>query len=599
MSTITSFDSIKSILHEQNLAELYENRVKNWPDQVAYIVEDGISNQSLTYSQVDEHVQKIASYLSSIGVKANDRVAIYAPNSVHWLMVDWAIIYLGAVSVPIYATNLKSNVDYITKDADAKVIFTGTEQQAEVALELLHEKDSVINNIVCFEPTDFKEITYIEDIISSTDLAPAKRHHADVNDLVTLIYTSGTTGEPKGVMLTHNNLLSMAALHDEELDLNNVEDLSLCFLPLSHIFEKGWSSFLFHRGIRNVVLSDPKLVAEALKKHQPTAVCSVPRLYEKIYHAVWAKMNKVGMTRKVFNYSMKVAEKRADKLKANKKVGWWLEKKFQFVDKKIFAQVREQTGGRLKTMPCGGAALPGEITRFFHLIGLPIIKGYGLTETSATVTMFKSKFPPYDSVGKTINKLSIKIGDNDEIMVKGPTVMKGYYNKPEATAKVFEDGWFKTGDAGFIDDQGNLFVTDRIKDLIKTSGGKYIAPQQLEGAFLTTPLIEQIAIIGEGMPYVTALVVPQKEALKDWSFKKLIGDITYIQLLKNEKVLDMYQEIFDNVNQQFARYEQIKKFILIDRPFSMEKGELTPTLKIKRNVVRDNFKKEIKRMYES
>jgi long-chain acyl-CoA synthetase len=426
-----------------------------------------------------------------------------------------------------------------------------------------------------------------------------KRYYeCESTDLASIIYTSGTTGEPKGVMLDHTNFMQSLVAHDFELDVSE-KDSSLSFLPLSHIYERSWVFFCLHRGIKVYFNQNPKLIAEVLKEVKPTVMCTVPRIFEKIYAAIQDKRKEASPSKmKLASWALGIGNAYFNKYKRNDiKVPLALKLKHKIADKLVLSKLREVFGGRIKFMPCGGAPLAPDMVSFFHSFGLNIKCGYGLTETTATVSLFGYKHFEFNSAGKAIHGTQIKIGENDEILVKGPSLMKGYYKKPKETADVFEDGWFKTGDAGKMDEKGNLIITDRIKDLMKTSGGKYIAPQKLELALINDAFIEQISVIGDQQKYVTALAVPSFENLKKYAIEHKIAYEDIEELINQSQIKEMFEKRIEALQKDFSVFEKIKKFSLLPKEFSIEAGEITATLKLKRKVIQKKYKGIIDKMY--
>ena len=413
------------------------------------------------------------------------------------------------------------------------------------------------------------------------------------------MFTSGSTGEPKGVMLDHTNFMESLKAHDYELEVSE-NDSSLSFLPLSHIYERSWVFFCLHRGIKVYFNQNPKLIAEVLKEVKPTVMCTVPRIFEKIFAAIQDKRKEASPTKmKLASWALGIGNAYYNKhIRIEKKVPLTLKLKHKIADKLVLSKLRQVFGGRIKFMPCGGAPLAADMVSFFHSFGLNIKCGYGLTETTATVSLFGYKHFEFNSAGKAIHGTEIIIGENDEILVKGPGVMKGYYKKPIETAEVFKDGWFCTGDAGKIDEHGNLIITDRIKDLMKTSGGKYIAPQKLEMALINDAFIEQIAVIGDQQKYVTALAVPSFENLKKYALEHKITFKDVEELINNNQIKDMFEKRFEELQKEFSVFEKIKKVTLLPKEFSIEAGEITATLKLKRKVIQQKYKELIDKMYK-
>lgn len=539
--------------------------------------------------------------LQQSGVKPNDNVAIYADNIVEWILFDLAIVSIGAVSVPIYATNTASQAKYILDEAEIKVILTGNQAQYDNILSIYAESDYLETIVTADEYIELKtEKSYhfnqwIEGHSTELNIEPR-----NADDLATLIYTSGTTGEPKGVMLTHGNFLKAFDSHMGFFKFENPEnEHSLSFLPLSHVFERTWAIFMLHVGAQIYLSENPKLIADTLKEVKPTMMCSVPRLYQKIYAGVWNKINQESVLKqKIFRWALKIGTKVSELKRREEKISFPLSLSHKLAEKLVFSKIKAQMGGRLWFMPVGGASLSHEITQFFDALGIHLTIGYGLTETCATVTCFPFTKYQYGTVGKPLAGVSYKIGENNEILVKGNGVMKGYYKKPEATAEVFtEDGWFKTGDSGTMDTEGNLIIVDRIKDLMKTSNGKYITPQPIENLLTNDNYIQQAIVVGDNKPYVTALLVPDFEALKEMAHKLELQFNSLEELINLQKIKDFYTERVNQLQKNLAGFEKIKNFRLLPAELTMELNEITPTLKIKRTIVLQKFALLIDEMY--
>ncbi|MDV7186717.1 long-chain fatty acid--CoA ligase [Lutibacter sp. TH_r2] len=577
-------------------AIFYKNsKTKTW---------DGIS-----WSSFYTRIQKVSKALISFGIKEQQNVAIFAQNMAEWIIADIAIMNTRAVTVPIYATNSKKETEYIVNDAEISVIFVGDQEEFD-KVEEISKTNKFLKLIVALKPTvdlrNHSNAVYFTDFLEAefpksveTELEKRFFEH-ELDDLASIIYTSGTTGEPKGVMLDHNNFAASLKAHETELNVNE-NDVSLSFLPLSHIYERSWVFFCIQSGIQVYFNQNPKEIAEVLKEVKPTLMCTVPRIFEKIFNAIQEKRKEASPTKmKMASWALGIGNRYHNKYKRlDKKVPLGLKIKFKIADKLVLSKLRGVFGGNVKFMPCGGAPLQADMVSFFHSFGLNIMCGYGLTETTATVSLFGYKHFEFNSAGKAIAGTEIKIGENNEILVKGPGVMKGYYKKPEATAEVFtEDGWFKTGDAGVMDEFGNLVITDRIKDLMKTSGGKYIAPQKLEMAMVGDSFIEQIAVIGDQQKYVTALMVPNYEGLKKYADEHSISFKNIEELIKHNQIKDMFEKRFEELQKEFSGFEKIKKFTLLPKEFSIEAGEITATLKLKRKVIQKKYKELIDKMYK-
>ena len=561
----------------------------------------------ISWTDFGDKIQNLSKALLNYGIKEHQNIAIFAENMPDWIIADIAIMSIRGVTVPIYATNSKNEVEYIVNDAEINLIFVGGQAEYDKALQIsktnsnlkyiisLCEDIKIENNENSIHLNDFLVLKMNETI--ETELQ--KRYYeCESTDLASIIYTSGTTGEPKGVMLDHTNFMQSLVAHDFELDVSE-KDSSLSFLPLSHIYERSWVFFCLHRGIKVYFNQNPKLIAEVLKEVKPTVMCTVPRIFEKIYAAIQDKRKEASPTKmKLASWALGIGNAYFNKYKRNDiKVPLALKLKHKIADKLVLSKLREVFGGRIKFMPCGGAPLAPDMVSFFHSFGLNIKCGYGLTETTATVSLFGYKHFEFNSAGKAIHGTQIKIGENDEILVKGPSLMKGYYKKPKETADVFEDGWFKTGDAGKMDEKGNLIITDRIKDLMKTSGGKYIAPQKLELALINDAFIEQISVIGDQQKYVTALAVPSFENLKKYAIEHKIAYEDIEELINQSQIKEMFEKRIEALQKDFSVFEKIKKFSLLPKEFSIEAGEITATLKLKRKVIQKKYKGIIDKMY--
>lgn len=559
--------------------------------------------KELSWKKFSEIVFKTANALKNAGVQENDKVAIYADNSSEWMIFDLATLAIGAITVPIYSTNNAEQAEYIINDSGAKVILAGNQAQYDACLEILHANKSSLEHIIVSKKAVWikKEFNsfFLEDFIakSSPKLDFIVKEYDDV---ATLIYTSGTTGTPKGVMLTHGNFIKAFDAHFEFFKFKNFEEeLSLAFLPLTHVFERSWSLLCLYGGARVYFLEDPKNIAKALEEVKPTMMCAVPRFFQKVYAGVLEKAEESSsLKKKIFDWALEIGWQTAELRRNEKPIPFGLKIKENVANALVFSKIKEKMGGRLWFLPCGGASLSPEVTRFFDSIGIHITVGYGLTETSATLTLFPLTHFEHGTCGKTLPGVEIRIGENDEIQARGNGIMKGYYNQPEETEKVFtEDGWFKTGDAGKIDEKGNLTITDRLKDLMKTSNGKYIAPQQIENLLTNNNFIQQIALIAEGRQFVSALIVPNFEFLTEFLKKNNIPFTNWNDVVKNEKVNHFYKEKIQELQSHLSDYEKVKKFALLPAEFEISTGEITPTLKVKRNVVMKKYAEVIEEMY--
>jgi long-chain acyl-CoA synthetase len=558
-----------------------------------------------TWDELTSLIKKTSKSLIAGGIKPQENVAIFSQNKVEWSIADLGIMSAGAVSVPIYATNTAGQAKYIIDEAEIRTIFVGDQEQYDKALEIYTDSSGTLEQIVVFENSvkiENEAAIHFDKFFEKGINTPESEFESRLNsisgdDLATIIYTSGTTGEPKGVMLTHDNFNEAFRIHDLRLNISR-NDHSLAFLPLSHVFERCWSLYVLYKGVKNSYLGDPKDILNALSEVKPTIMCSVPRLYQKAYHTILAKVEGGSpMKKKLFQAAMRTGKLRAHLLRRGEALPLKLRLKYGFYDALIFKKIRKVFGGNLWMMPCAGAPLSAEITEFFHAIGMPLLIGYGLTETTATVSVFPDKGFEFGTVGFAMPDVEVKIGADDEILVKGKTIMKGYYKKPEETAKVFEGEWLKTGDAGTIDEKGHITITDRIKDLMKTSGGKYVAPQQIESILTNDNFIENAILIGDDKPYISALLVPNFEALKEYAHSLNLSYHSVEDLIKKSHISEFYEQKLEQLQQSLANFEKVKKFRLLPHDFSMHLGELTPTLKIRRQTIINHFRKLIDDMY--
>lgn len=565
-----------------------------------------------SWLELRRQVESAACALEILGVREEGTITIFSGNRPEIIITDFAAYANRAVPVSIYSTSSAEQVKYIVNDSGCEMIFVGNKDQYEIVASIRKECPR-LRQIVVFDDVerlkgDTTTITFAQ-LLQLGDKASAKCREAvksrtasaRPDDIATIIYTSGTTGEPKGAVLPHSCFNAVMKIHVERLTMLSDEDTSLCFLPLSHIFEKAWTYFCLYMGMKIYINDDPRAIQHAIREVQPTCMCSVPRFWEKVYTAVQEKLGDMkGIRKWIAARALKVGRRRnLDYKRCGKKVPWLLEKQYQFFDRKVFAPMRKVIGvSRGNIFPTAGAPLSANIVEFLHSCGINIIIGYGLSETTATVTCYPDLNYEIGTVGTTMPEVEVRIGDENEIQIKGPTVMRGYYNKPEATAEAFtDDGWFRTGDAGYIDDSGQLVLTERIKDLFKTSNGKYIAPQAIESRLGEDKYIEQVAVIGDKRKYVTAIIIPAYEALKEYARKKHIKYRDIEELIKNSDIRKMLQERIDRLQESFAGFERIKKFTLLSQAFTMEAGELTNTLKIRRPVINSRYAREIEAMY--
>lgn len=596
------------ILEKHYIDAIASMSVKN-PSQVILRGKDGAGPwYDVTWGELWNNVTACSRALISLGVKPGDNVVIFSQNTTQWITSDLAVMDIRAVTVPIYATSSPGQVRYIIKETGAKVAFAGAQAQYDILAGLCSEGAVELDRIVVFDLSvtlSSENSVYFRDFLSSV---PASGAHADElesrrtkrsdSDLATIIYTSGTTGEPKGAMLGHDAIMQAMKIHDIRISLGP-DDLSLCFLPLCHVFERGWTWYCLYKGCPVSVLTDTKKIGEALPEVAPTAFCSVPRIYEKMYQKINANvLSGPRIKRWAFNLALGIGRRYNECLRLGKKPSWWLRGLYAVADRLVFSTVRNAIGGRLRIMPTAGAHVPHFIIDFFHAMGIHLMVGYGLTETCATVSACPDVNYELGSVGTPFPEVEVKIGQENEILVRSRTLMRGYYKKPEATAEAIDaEGWFHTGDAGMLDEGGNLFITERIKDLMKTSQGKYIAPQMIESRLTGDALIEQAVVIGDQKPYVTALVVPNFAALKEYASAIGLKFKTVEELINAPRIRKLYEDKINELQKELAGFEMVKKFTLLAKEFSMDSGELTPTLKIRRKIILERLAPQIALMY--
>ena len=598
-----------------HLAELIRRQADKYGNKTALKYRNDETKKwfKVSWNELAEKVRLTAEAMAEFGIEIQEKIGIYSQN-----MPECIYTYFGAyanrvVDIPMYATSSPSQIAYIVKDADIHTLFVGEQLQYNNAFIVQKQMPETLKRLVVFDPKvklnpEDKTSVFFEDFVRLGDNAHAessvkiRTSQASFDDIATIIYTSGTTGEPKGVVLTHSNYSEALYLHERRLTQITDKDVSMCFLPLTHIFERGWTYYCLVKGTQIAINRDPKKIQQVLPEVCPTCMCNVPRFWEKVYIGVHEKISSMSpFMQKMAKDAIETGHLYTFEYK-NKgiKAPASLAAKYFFYDKTFFKLLKRVLGLQNgQFFPVAGAPLSDAVAEFLLSVGMPLVCGYGLSETTASVSFFPDQGYKIGSIGEVMEGVEVKIDpSNNEILVKGPNVMSGYYNKPEETAKVFtEDGYFRTGDAGRM--EGNtLYFLERIKDLFKTSNGKYIAPQAIELSISSDPIIEQIAVIADERKFVSALIVPSYSMLESYAKQRGIAYENREDLVKNEAIYKWVESHIEEHQKHLAAYEKIKRFTLLPHQFTMEKGELTDTMKLRRRVIVKNYSEEIEAMYQ-
>ncbi|MCI7360350.1 MAG: long-chain fatty acid--CoA ligase [Prevotella sp.] len=567
--------------------------------------------KTVTWNQFSLRVKQVSNAMLNLNIKPQENIAVFAQNCIHYLYTDFGAYGVKAVSIPFYATSSETQIQFMINDAQVRVLFVGEQEQYDKALRVFTlcpslERIIIFDESVRISPND-PNAMYFSDFLKLGEGLPRQTEvenlwkTAGFNDICNILYTSGTTGDSKGVVLTYGQYQAALEANDKCVSVGE-GDRSISFLPLTHIFERGWAYLCLSEGAEIIINTYPKEIQDSMRQTHPTCMSSVPRFWEKVYQAVKDKIDRSGaVQKKMFAYALSVGRKyNIEYLSHAKRPPLPLALEYKVVDKTILSLVRKTMGLiNPNIFPTAGAYVSPEVEEFIHSIGLNMVVGYGLTESLATVSCdHLSEGYTLGSVGRPIDGIQIKIGENDEILLKGPTITRGYYKRDSINAVSFdEDGFFHTGDSGYLKD-GELFLKERIKDLFKTSNGKYIAPQQIEALLLVDKFVDQAAVIADQRKFVSALIVPAYSQLEEWARDNGVSYSTIDELCAHPKVNAMMKERIDTLQQTLSHYEQIKRFTILPKPFSMESGELTNTLKLRRQVVNKNYKEFIDKMYE-
>ena len=596
-----------------HLSRLIHDQAKHYGDREVLIYKDfgGSEWKSYSWNQFSDTVKKVSNALLNLGVKVQENLGVFSQNSVQYLFCDFGAWGIRAVTIPFYATSSEQQIQFMINDAKIRFLFVGEQEQYDKARRVVATCQT-LERIIIFDrnvriSTHDPNAMYFDDFLKLGENYPRQTEvdslqaQASMDDIANILYTSGTTGDSKGVILTCGQYHAAMVANGKCVPVDE-NDRVLNFLPFTHIFEKGWKILCLTKGAKLIVNTYPQEVQQSMKEMHPTCMSSVPRFWEKVYMGVLEKIeHSSAVQRKLFTHALNIGRKHnIEYLSKGKRPPLALHLEYEMLNRTVFSLVRKELGlENAHFFPTAGATVNPKVEEFVHAIGLNMIVGYGLTESLATVSC-NHLGEPYTvgGVGIPIEGIDIKISEEGEVLLKGPTITRGYYNREDLTKAAFtDDGYFRTGDSGYLKD-GELFLKERIKDLYKTSNGKYIAPQMIESKLLVDKFIDQICIIADQRKFVSALIIPVYPLLEEYAREHGIPFENREQLCKDQKINEMMKERIDTLQQQLAHYEQIKRFTLLPHHFSMEKGELTNTLKIKRRVLNQNYAKEIDAMYQ-
>ena len=595
-----------------HMSVLVHEQAKKYGNREMLIYQDWGSHEwkSLSWNEVSATVKQVSNALLNLGIKVQENIGIFSQNSVQYIECDFAAWGIRAVTIPFYATSSEQQIQFMVNDAKIRFLFVGEQEQYDKAHRIFSlcptlERIIVFDQAVTISNSDPSAI-YFSDFLKLGENLPRQteveklQEEATLDDIANILYTSGTTGDSKGVILTHSQYHAAMVANSKCVPVND-KDRIMNFLPYTHIFERGWAILCLYAGATMIVNTHPQEVQQSMRETHPTCMSAVPRFWEKVYMGVLDKIDhSSAVQRKLFKHALAVGRKHnIEYVSLGKKPPMALHLEYEMLNRTIFSLVRKELGlENAHFFPTAGAAVSTHVEEFVHSIGINMVVGYGLTESLATVSCNHLGDPwTVGSVGIPIEGIDIKVSEEGEILLKGPTITIGYYNRDDLTKAAFtDDGYFKTGDAGYLKD-GELFLTERIKDLFKTSNGKYIAPQMIESKLLVDKFIDQIAVIADERKFVSALIIPVYSLLEEYARANGITFSTREELCSHPQIMTMMKERIDTLQQQLAHYEQVKRFTLLPNPLSMAKGELTNTLKIRRRVLNENYKEQIDAMY--
>ncbi len=587
------------------LAQLFLDTVESFPKPDLMLYKEAGEYKPISTEEFGTRVIHFSLGLRELGLDKGDKLVLLAENSPEWIITDFANLSFGGITVPIYTSLVPEQIKFIINDSDAKAVVCSDLSLWEKVNSVKDKLNKVQHFIVMGDKTPEGTLS-LSEVMERGEKAYKKNPEVfkelasriKPEDIASIIYTSGTTGDPKGVMLSHHNFISNSQATAEIIKFTS-EDVVLSFLPLSHVLERMVTFTYLYKGCSVAFAESIETVAENLLEVKPQIMVSVPRVFEKIYAKVMdTVLEGSALKRKIFFWSVKIGREYAQKTLNKEKISKWLSFKRSIAAKLVFSKIIEKTGGRVRFFVSGGAPLSKDIAELFYGMGLVVLEGYGLTESSPVISVNTFENLRFGSVGKLIPGVEVKIADDGEILAKGPNIMKGYYKNEEETKEAIKQGWLYTGDIGYLDDDNFLHITDRKKDIIVTSGGKNVAPQLIENRLKTNPFISNVVVIGDRRKFVSALIVPNFEKLEQYAEASGINYTSMKDLVENEKIINFLMAEIDRYSSNFASYERVKKIILLDRDFEIEKGELTPSLKVKRDIVKDKYREKIDKIYQ-
>ncbi|HEY4715975.1 MAG TPA: long-chain fatty acid--CoA ligase [bacterium] len=595
----------------KNLGQMFFSRMSRYTDNPALRYKKDGQWVDVTWKEAGDSVKAIASALLAIGVKRGDKISIQSQSRLEWVLCDIGALSIGAITVPIYPSNTAEQSEYIINDSEAKVLIVENLMQLDKIKQIRQKIPNVIKIIVIKELTksEDKTISSLDELINLGKSELKKNdeqikkilEEISIEDVATLVYTSGTTGSPKGVIQTHKNHIAMST-NLYKVYSHNPGDINLLFLPLAHSFARGIEFFGIYSGTGIMAFAESvEKIAQNLVEVKPQVMASVPRIFEKVYQAVLSGAQASPVKKKIFDWALEVGKQVSRLIQKKQPVPLGLRIKRSIAHKLVFSKLHAKLGGRIRFFISGGAPLSRDIAEFFHAAGILILEGYGLTETVPATHINRIDGYKFGTVGQLIPGVEVKIAPDGEIIVRGDNIAtKGYFKKPEATAESFTaDGWFKTGDIGEIDSEGFLKITDRKKDMIKTAGGKFVAPQNIENILKTDPFVSQAVVIGDQRPYCVVLIAVNKEEAEKFAKGNGIQYKDYSDLIKNPQIRERVKHTIDAVNSKLASFESLKKFELLPQDLTQEGGELTPTLKVKRKVIMQKYNELVDSMYKN